>query len=116
MNWHPFGGHGGLLGPNLVTFVLVLQRLNLRLSPVGTSQQPALVRAAAADAAAFIEALPSGATTPGLPNGASGSARCSTPIRSSCWRGAGSWSGPAWGDDSRVDTQGRGARAAIASP
>lgn len=37
LSWRLFGGHGGLLVPNLVTFVLVLQRLNLRLSRIGQS-------------------------------------------------------------------------------
>jgi len=37
LSWRLFGGHGGLLVPNLVTFVLVLQRLNLRLSRIGGS-------------------------------------------------------------------------------
>ena len=37
LSWQVFGGHGSLLVPNLVTFVLVLQRLNLRLSRIGTS-------------------------------------------------------------------------------
>ena len=37
LSWQLFGGHGGLLMPNLVTFVLVLQRLNLRLSRIGLS-------------------------------------------------------------------------------
>jgi ABC-type bacteriocin/lantibiotic exporter with double-glycine peptidase domain len=32
LSWQLFGGHGGLLVPNLVIFVLVLQRLNLRLN------------------------------------------------------------------------------------
>ena len=37
LSWHVFGQHRGLLVPNLVTFVLVLQRLNLRLSRIGLS-------------------------------------------------------------------------------
>ena len=37
LSWQLFAGHAGLLVPNLVTFVLVLQRLNLRLSRIGTS-------------------------------------------------------------------------------
>lgn len=37
LSWQLFGGRGSLLVPNLVTFVLVLQRLNLRLSRIGTS-------------------------------------------------------------------------------
>ncbi len=37
LSWQLFGGHAGLLVPNLVTFVLVLQRLNLRLSRIGIS-------------------------------------------------------------------------------
>jgi ATP-binding cassette subfamily B protein/subfamily B ATP-binding cassette protein MsbA len=37
LSWQLFGGHGGLLVPNLVIFVLVLQRLNLRLSRIGLS-------------------------------------------------------------------------------
>jgi ATP-binding cassette subfamily B protein/subfamily B ATP-binding cassette protein MsbA len=37
LSWQLFGGHADLLVPNLVTFALVLQRLNLRLSRIGTS-------------------------------------------------------------------------------
>jgi len=37
LSWKVFGGQRSLLLPNLVTFVLVLQRLNLRLSRIGTS-------------------------------------------------------------------------------
>ncbi len=37
LSWLVFGENRGLLVPNLVTFVLVLQRLNLRLSRIGTS-------------------------------------------------------------------------------
>ena len=37
LSWHLFGGNGALLVPNLVTFVLVLQRLNLRLARISGS-------------------------------------------------------------------------------
>ena len=37
LSWHLFGGQADRLVPNLVTFVLVLQRLNLRLSRIGFS-------------------------------------------------------------------------------
>ena len=35
LSWHLFAGKQGLLVPNLVVFVLVLQRLNLRLARIG---------------------------------------------------------------------------------
>ena len=35
LSWHLFAGRQGLLVPNLVIFVLVLQRLNLRLTRIG---------------------------------------------------------------------------------
>lgn len=37
LSWLVFGENRGLLVPNLVTFLLVLERLNLRLSRIGTS-------------------------------------------------------------------------------
>ena len=37
LSWHLFAGRQGLLVPNLVVFVLVLQRLNLRLTRTGGS-------------------------------------------------------------------------------
>lgn len=37
LSWHLFGGNGALLVPNLVTFVLVLQRLNLCVARISGS-------------------------------------------------------------------------------